>query len=67
MVRHSPSLEEGYSVPFFLGLSHYIYHPACSPLAFDLMLRVRVNNGYALSQNRGLDYLEIHQFVGVVI
>jgi hypothetical protein len=62
MVMHSPSLEEGYPVPLILGLRHYIYRPACPPLAFDFMPRVHVNNGFALSQNHGLDYLEIHQF-----
>jgi hypothetical protein len=28
---------------------------------------VHVNNGFALTQNHGLDYLEIHQFRGVKI
>jgi len=67
MVRHSPSLEEGYSIPLVPRLCHYVYHPACPPLAFALMLRVDVNNGFALSQNHGLDYLEIQQFRGVII
>jgi hypothetical protein len=38
MVRHSPSLEEGYSIPLVLRLYHYVYHTACPPLEFDLML-----------------------------
>ena len=67
MVMHSQSLEEGYSIPFVLRFCHYIYRPTCSPLAFDLMLRVHVNNGFALFQNHATDYLEIHQFLGVII
>jgi hypothetical protein len=62
MVMHSPSLEEGYFIPLVLGLCHYIYHSDFPNLAFDLMLRVRVNNGVNLLQNHGIDYLKIHQF-----
>jgi hypothetical protein len=31
------------------------------------VLHMHVNNGFALSQNHCLDYLEIHQFRGVII
>ena len=47
MVMHSASLEEGYSIPQVLSFCHYIHCPTC-PLTFDLMLRVHVNNGFAL-------------------
>jgi hypothetical protein len=67
MVMHSPSIEEGHSIPLVFGLCHYIYCPACPPLAVELMLRVHVNIGFALFQNNGLDYLEIHQSRGVII
>ena len=59
---HSSSLKEEYSIPLFLGLYHNIYCRNCPPLAFDLMLRVHINNGFALFQNHGNDFLEIHQF-----
>ena len=62
MVRISASLEEGYSKPLVLTLVHYVNHPACPPLAFDFMLRVHVNNGFAMSQKHCIDYLEIQQF-----
>jgi len=61
MVMHS-SLEEGYSIPLVLGPCHYIYCPACPPIAFDLMLRVHFKNGFVLFQNNGPNYLEIHHF-----
>ena len=64
MIRHSPSLEEEYSIPLVLRLRHQIHQPGSPPLAFDLILRVHVNNEFALSQYHGLDYLEIHQFRG---
>ena len=67
MVMHSQSLEEGYSIPFVLQFCHNIYRPAFPPLAFDLMLRVHVNNGFAQFQNHDPDYLEINQFRGVII
>ena len=67
MVMHSHSIEEGYPVPLILGLRHYIYRPACPPLTFELIFRVHVNNGFELFQNHFLDYLEIHQFRGVII
>ena len=46
-------------------LRQYIHYSA-SPLAFDHMFRVHVNNGFALSKTLGLDYLEIPQFRGVI-
>ena len=61
MIMHSASFEEGFSIPLVLGFCHYSYRPTCL-LAFDLMLRVHDNNGFALFQNHGPDYLEIHQF-----
>ena len=67
MVINSPSLEEGYSITIDLGLCHYIYCCTCPPLAFDLMFRLHVNIGFALFQNYGPDYLEIHQFCIVII
>jgi hypothetical protein len=62
MQMHSASLEKGYSIPFVLRFCHNIYRRAFLPLAFDLMLRVPVNNGFALFQNHGPGYLKIHQF-----
>jgi len=61
IVMHSTSLEEGYSIPLVLMLFHYRYCSTFHPLAFDLMLRVHVDNGFALFQIHGPDNLEIHQ------
>ena len=62
MVMHSPTPEEGNSIPLALMLRQLIDLHASPPLAFDLMLRVHVNNGFAFYQNHGLDYVEIQQF-----
>ena len=62
MFMHSASLEEGYAIQFVLWFCQYSYCPTCPPLAFDLTLRVHVDNGFALFQNHGPYYLEIRQF-----
>ena len=67
MVMQSASLEEGYSIPLVLRFRQFIYCPTCPPLAFDLVPRVCFNNGFNLFQIRSTDYLEIHQFWGVII
>jgi hypothetical protein len=52
MVMHSASLE-GYSIPLVLGFCHYSYRPICNALAFDLTLRVHIDDGFALLQIHG--------------
>ena len=59
MVIYSTSLGEGFIIPLVLGLCHYSYRRTCLPPAFDLMLRVNVNNELTLSKNHGPDYHEI--------
>ena len=58
----SASLEEGYFIPLVLWFSQYIYSPTFPSLAFNLMLRVHVDNGIAIFKNHGPDNLEIDQF-----
>jgi len=66
MVMHSPTLKEGYPIPLVLGPSLHLPSHLTSP-SFELILRVHVNNGFALFQNHGPDFLEVHQFCGVII
>ena len=66
IAMHTLSLEKLNPVPLILRLRHYIYRTNSPSLAFGLMLSVQVNNGFAVFQNHVLDYLEIHQFVGVI-
>jgi len=66
MFMHSASLE-GYSILLVLRFCHYSYRPTRPRLAFEIMLRVHVDNGFALFQNHDTDNLEIQQILSVII
>lgn len=61
MVKNTKRLEERNPLTLVLGFCHYSYSSAYIPLAFELKLRVHIDDGFAQSQNHKLNYLKILQ------